>query len=78
MKKEKNVRVAIAQPRPACLIHRPVSAKHATPSREAGGNGAKIILFPEAYIGGYPKGNDVRDVCGIPQPRRQKGVQALL
>lgn len=26
-------------------------------TREAAGNGAQLIVFPEAFIGGYPKGN---------------------
>ena len=27
-------------------------------TRDAAGRGAKIVVFPEAFIGGYPKGHD--------------------
>ena len=27
-------------------------------TRDAAGRGAQIVVFPEAFVGGYPKGHD--------------------
>ena len=43
--------------------------------REAGKNGAKIILFPEAYIGGYPKGMTFATSVGFRNPEGRKAFR---
>src|SRR5215475_11637267 len=40
-------------------------AKTADLARDAASRGAKIVLFPEAFIGGYPKGMDFGARVGL-------------
>lgn len=56
MTKEKSVKVAVVQATPAMFDTPKTVDKACDLIREAGENGAKLMLFPEAYIGGYPKG----------------------
>lgn len=35
---------------------------------QAAGNGAKVLVFPEAFLGGYPKGNSFGAPIGIRKP----------
>ncbi|KAK6052530.1 hypothetical protein COOONC_09964 [Cooperia oncophora] len=37
-------------------------------TKEAVDKGAKLVLFPEAFIGGYPKGSDFGIVLGTRSP----------
>ncbi|KAK6014992.1 hypothetical protein OSTOST_19594 [Ostertagia ostertagi] len=37
-------------------------------AKEAADNGAKLVLFPEAFVGGYPKGSDFGIVLGTRSP----------
>jgi nitrilase len=62
--KDPNVRVAVVQ---AGAIPFDSDASVDKASRliaEAAGTGAKVILFPEAFIGGYPKGLNFGHVVG--------------
>jgi nitrilase len=75
MKKEQNVRVAIAQLAPRMFDTPACVGKACSAIREAGGNGAKIILFPEAYIGGYPKGMTFATSVGFRNPEGRKAFR---
>src|SRR3546814_7961744 len=44
------------------------AAKAASLIDEAAGAGAKLIVFPEAFIGGYPKGNSFGTPVGMRKP----------
>ena len=47
-------KIAAAQARPAFLDRDKSVQKASSLIREAGNNGAKLVVFPEAYIAGYP------------------------
>ncbi|RID92027.1 carbon-nitrogen hydrolase family protein [Gemmobacter lutimaris] len=62
------LKVAVAQ-----LASDPLSAlnaaeKAAAAIREAAGHGARLIVFPEAYLGGYPKGASFGAPIGMRKP----------
>ncbi|OJY25494.1 nitrilase [Gemmobacter caeni] len=62
------LKVAVAQ-----LASDPLSAlnaaeKAAAAVREAAGQGARLIVFPEAYLGGYPKGASFGAPIGMRKP----------
>lgn len=56
MSEEKSVKVAIVQATPAMFDTPSTIKKVCALIKEAGANGARIMLFPEAFVGGYPKG----------------------
>ncbi|HEY4373870.1 MAG TPA: nitrilase-related carbon-nitrogen hydrolase [Burkholderiales bacterium] len=56
--------VAVVQAHPAKDKHDAVE-RIAQFSREATTGGAKLVLFPEAYIGGYPRGSGFGTVVGV-------------
>ena len=51
-------RVAVVQAGPFAFDRERTLAKAEGLIAEAGGRGAKLIVFPEAFVGGYPKGID--------------------
>src|ERR1051326_9044453 len=55
-------RVAVVQAAPVPFRLEPTVGKATRLIREAGAGGATLALFPEAFIGGYPKG------CGFKTP----------
>ncbi|MDG1572495.1 carbon-nitrogen hydrolase family protein [Robiginitalea sp. M366] len=50
----KNIKVAAAQLSPVFLNKQKTVEKACKAIKEAGGNGAELIVFPEAFISGYP------------------------
>lgn len=50
----KNIKVAAAQLSPVYLNKEKTVEKACNSIQEAGANGAKVIVFPEAFISGYP------------------------
>ncbi|MDH7796250.1 MULTISPECIES: carbon-nitrogen hydrolase family protein [unclassified Beijerinckia] len=44
--------------------------------REAAGNGARLIVFPEAFIGGYPKGASFGAPIGMRRPEGREAFRA--
>lgn len=50
------VRVGVVQASPVPFDTPATVAKVVAMTREASGQGAKVVLFPEAYVGGYPWG----------------------
>src|SRR6476660_2832593 len=60
-----NVRAAVVQAAPV-LFDTPKSLQRlADPSANAAKQGAELAVFPEAFIGGYPKGHDFGVSLGI-------------
>ena len=53
---EKSVRVAVVQAAPVLMDREATVAKLAALAAQAGGQGARVVLFPEAFIPGYPRG----------------------
>ena len=70
--KEKTVKVAVIQATPR-MFDTPGTIKKACELIEkAAGNGVKLMLFPEAFIGGYPKGMHLGGRGGIRTPEGRK------
>lgn len=63
MNREKRFRVAVAQLRPAPTAQDAVDVILRT-AGQAGGQGARLVLFPEAYVGGYPRGSAFGTLVG--------------
>ncbi|MGO4547831.1 carbon-nitrogen hydrolase family protein [Paenibacillus sp. 2TAB23] len=53
---EQKVKVAVVQAAPILFDKESAFRKIAAYVQEAKGNGAKLLLFPEVFIGGYPRG----------------------
>ncbi|MFW5952223.1 MAG: carbon-nitrogen hydrolase family protein [Gemmatimonadota bacterium] len=72
MKQSETVRVAVVQPTPAFFD--PDAAVEAVAARtaEAAGQGARLVVFPEAFVGGYPWGLAFGTAVGgrLPEGRR--------
>ena len=66
--KETNVRVAIVQAGAVPFDSEACVDKAVRLIEEAAAMGAKVILFPEAFIGGYPKGLNFGLVVGARDP----------
>src|SRR5271165_5651834 len=62
------VRAAVVQAAPVLFDTRRSLEKLAELSSEAAGQGAELVVFPEAFIGGYPKGHDFGVTLGIRSP----------
>ena len=45
---------------------------------EAAGRGAALVVFPEAFVGGYPKGLDFGARVGSRTPEGRDDFQAVL
>ena len=69
-----NIKAAVAQT--ASIPANPLASaeKAAAQIREAASKGAKLIVFPEAFLGGYPKGASFGAPIGM---RRPEGRQAF-
>jgi nitrilase len=66
--KEANVRVAVVQAGAVPFDSDACTDKAVRLIEEAAATGAKVILFPEAFIGGYPKGLNFGLVVGARDP----------
>ena len=62
------VRVAVVQAAPVLGDAGRSVAKLAELAAEAAGRGAQLVVFPEAFVGGYPKGRDFGVVVGMRTP----------
>ena len=71
----KTVRAAVVQNH--CVMHDPETAVvHAAGlMAEAAQSGAGIAVFPEAFIGGYPKGSNFGAVVGMRDPEGRREFQ---
>ena len=64
------VNVAVVQAAPVAFDRRATLEKVRALSRDAANRGAKLVLFPEAFVSGYPRGFDFGAVVGS---RSEKG-----
>lgn len=72
-----NLRAAVVQAAPA-LFDTPRSLqKLAEHSAAAARQGARLVVFPEAFIGGYPKGHDLGVSVGIRSPEGREEFRRL-
>ena len=55
---ERTVRAAVVQAAPAAFDLEPTLARVADLAADAAAQGAALAVFPEAFVGGYPKGLD--------------------
>jgi nitrilase len=55
---EKTVHAAVVQAAPIVFDRERTIEKAAALAREAAGRGARVVLFPEAFVSAYPKGMD--------------------
>jgi len=66
------VPVAVVQAGSVLFDAEATLAKAETLSADAAGGGAKLVVFPEAFIGGYPKGSDFGARVGSRTPEGRK------
>lgn len=70
--RNKRVKVAIIQDSPIFLDKKNTISKFRTLCQSAAKKGAKLCLFPEAFLGGYPKGSDFGVCVGNRQDEGRK------
>ena len=75
--KETTVRVAVVQAGAVPFDTEACVDKAVRLIGEAAATGAKVIVFPEAFVAGYPKGLDYGLVVGARDRGRARGVPAL-
>ena len=71
------VRVAVAQAAPVLFDTRASTAKLADLTAAAAQRRAELVVFPEAFIGGYPKGHDFGVVVGMRSPEGRDEFRRL-
>ncbi|MEN5277903.1 carbon-nitrogen hydrolase family protein [Brucella sp. TWI432] len=62
------IKAAVVQAAPVLFNTSKTVAKLAELTREAAGRGAGLVVFPEAFVGGYPKGLDFGARLGLRSP----------
>lgn len=71
-KKENNVRVAVIQAASIFMDSEASTEKAVSLTMQAGEKGAKIVVFPEAFIPGYPRGFSFGTKVGSRAPEGRK------
>ncbi|HEY7424907.1 MAG TPA: nitrilase-related carbon-nitrogen hydrolase [Gemmataceae bacterium] len=71
------VRVAVAQAAPVMFDTQRSLQKLADFTAQAANLGARLVVFPEAFISGYPKGHDFGVSVGIRSPQGRDEFQRL-
>jgi nitrilase len=71
------VRVAVVQAAPVMFDARRSLQKLADLTADAARSGAKLVVFPEAFISGYPKGHDFGVVVGMRSPEGREEFRRL-
>ncbi|MBP1884412.1 carbon-nitrogen hydrolase family protein [Sinorhizobium mexicanum] len=64
----KTIKAAVVQAGPVLFDTPKTIAKLADLARDAAGQGAELVVFPEAFLGGYPKGIDFGARLGMRSP----------
>src|ERR1700759_2806575 len=64
----KTIKAPVVQAGPALFDTPKTMSKLAERAREAAGLGANLVVFPEAFVGGYPKGLDFGARLGMRSP----------
>ncbi|MBY0514841.1 MAG: nitrilase, partial [Gemmataceae bacterium] len=62
------VRVAVVQAAPVLFDTPQTLQKLAALAADAAKTGAELVVFPEAFVGGYPKGHDFGVSLGVRTP----------
>lgn len=70
-----SIRAAVVQDAPAAFDLAPSLEKALARIAEAAAQGAQIAVFPEAFLGGYPKGIDFGARVGMRSPEGRKWFQ---
>ena len=68
-------KVAVVQAAPVIFNRKETLAKVKALAGDASAVGAKIVLFPEAFVSGYPRGLDFGAVVGARSDRGRKDYQ---
>jgi len=63
-----NTTVAVVQAAPVAFDSRATIDKIENLAREAAGNGARLVLFPEAFVGAYPRESSFGTIVGNRSP----------
>lgn len=71
----RNVTVAVAQTATVLFDTAATVAQAQRLMHEAARQGARVLVFPEAYIGGYPKGADFHIFIGARTPEGRADYQ---
>ena len=71
------VRVAVVQAAPVLFDTETTLQKLADLAADAARQGAELVVFPEAFIGGYPKGHDFGVSVGIRSPEGRDEFRRL-
>src|SRR5947208_14189167 len=71
------VRVAVVQAAPVLFDSARCLQKLARLTKDAAGKGAKLVVFPEAFIAGYPKGHDFGTRLGMRSPEGREQFRRL-
>ena len=61
-------KAAVVQAAPVLFDTPKTLSKLAELARDAAGRGAELVVFPEAFVGGYPKGLDFGARLGTRSP----------
>lgn len=69
------IRAAVVQDAPKAFSLEPTMSKVATLVAKAAVEGAQLVVFPEAFIGGYPKGADFGARVGMRLPEGRQEFQ---
>jgi nitrilase len=77
-KDARKVRVAVVQAGSIPFDKNACVDKAASLAREAGAMGARVVVFPEAFIAGYPKGLSYGLVVGARDPRGREEFRLYL
>ncbi len=72
------VRAAVVQAAPVLFDTPRTLDKFADLAAEAARQQAELVVFPEAFVGGYPKGHDFRVSVGIRTPEGRDDFSTLL
>src|SRR3954453_10258064 len=71
------VRVAVVQASPVMFDARKSIQKLAALTAEAARSGAALVVFPEAFVSGYPKGHDFGVSVGMRTPEGRDEFRRL-
>src|SRR6478609_8905095 len=71
------VRVAVVQAAPVLFDARGSLQKLAALSADAAKSGAGLVVFPEAFVSGYPKGHDFGVGVGVRSPEGRDEFRRL-
>src|SRR3954454_2616705 len=71
------VRAAVVQAAPVLFDTPRTLDKLAALTADAAGQRAELVVFPEAFVGGYPKGHDFGVTLGIRSPEGREDFRRL-